>query len=383
MTARAAPDVVVIGAGIAGLSVAWGLAQRGAQVVVIDPAPGMGCGASGAAAGVLAPPIGRRGGRPWGCLEHAAWDAWPAWARALEAVAGHPVGWRPCGLVRLRAQPPRMLRPDQTWYASARACEPTCRGLPDTVGALGSARGGMVDPLAVLAALRSGVHRAGGRVVTDSVTTLAWHPDGRVVVTTAGGAGYVAPRTIVAAGVATPGLLWRLRIPLRVQRDAGATLDLDRVGGPTRVVGAGTITLATGADGSVVVTGARWGDGPPRLTLARQQALQHAAAAVLGAAGVVRAARCGVRVRGAPHPMIGSVAGDALAIVTGLGGQGYLLAPLLDRLVETTRLILPVGADAPDDSASPAAPGGADAPDSASPMERSAADGDPASPAAR
>ena len=48
-----APDVVVIGAGVIGLAIAWRLAQRGAAVAVFDKGEA-GAGASHAAAGMLA-----------------------------------------------------------------------------------------------------------------------------------------------------------------------------------------------------------------------------------------------------------------------------------------------------------------------------------------
>ena len=49
-------DVTVLGAGIFGLSIAWALANRGAQVRVIDPF-GVGAGASGGLVGALSPHV--------------------------------------------------------------------------------------------------------------------------------------------------------------------------------------------------------------------------------------------------------------------------------------------------------------------------------------
>ena len=43
---RTAPDVVIVGAGVVGLSIAFHLTQRGASVTVFDRA-GIGAGASG------------------------------------------------------------------------------------------------------------------------------------------------------------------------------------------------------------------------------------------------------------------------------------------------------------------------------------------------
>ena len=80
----ATPDVIVVGGGIIGLSTAWQLQRDGAEVVVVDPAPGT--GASHAAAGMLAPIHEAY----WGeshilRLNLAASQAWPAFADALGA----------------------------------------------------------------------------------------------------------------------------------------------------------------------------------------------------------------------------------------------------------------------------------------------------------
>ncbi|MDA0637770.1 FAD-dependent oxidoreductase [Nonomuraea sp. MCN248] len=78
---------VIVGGGIVGLSIAWRLARRGREVVVVDPSPAT--GASYAAAGMLAPisevtyteePLLRLGA--------ASLRRWPAFAAALAADAG-------------------------------------------------------------------------------------------------------------------------------------------------------------------------------------------------------------------------------------------------------------------------------------------------------
>src|SRR5438045_1777350 len=48
-------DAVVIGAGLIGLACAWRARRRGLSVLVVDRAAELGAGASGVAAGMLAP----------------------------------------------------------------------------------------------------------------------------------------------------------------------------------------------------------------------------------------------------------------------------------------------------------------------------------------
>lgn len=80
------PDVIIVGGGIVGLSAAWRLLQDGAEVVVLDPAPGT--GASHAAAGMLAPIHEAYWGESHILeLNLAASQAWPAFADSLGADA--------------------------------------------------------------------------------------------------------------------------------------------------------------------------------------------------------------------------------------------------------------------------------------------------------
>jgi glycine oxidase len=90
------PDVVVIGGGVIGLSIAWQASLAGLAVAVVDPDPGS--GSSNVAAGMLAPVTEAR----WGEEELlelglASSRAWPHFAAALEETTGLDVGYRDCG----------------------------------------------------------------------------------------------------------------------------------------------------------------------------------------------------------------------------------------------------------------------------------------------
>ncbi|WP_084629395.1 glycine oxidase ThiO [Patulibacter americanus] len=83
-----APDVLVVGAGLAGLPVAWELVRRGATVRIVDRAtPGQ--ATSRVAAGMLAPVTEAEPDDPDHLLlGTAAVERWPAFAAGLEDASG-------------------------------------------------------------------------------------------------------------------------------------------------------------------------------------------------------------------------------------------------------------------------------------------------------
>jgi glycine oxidase len=93
---EAAPDVVVLGGGVIGLSIAWRARQRGLTVEVVDDAPGR--GASWAAAGLIAPVTEVHHGEE-ALLDLAADSArrYPDFIEELEEAAGRPAGYRRSG----------------------------------------------------------------------------------------------------------------------------------------------------------------------------------------------------------------------------------------------------------------------------------------------
>ncbi len=93
------PDVVVVGGGVIGLSIAWRLTQRGARVTVVDPAPGT--GASHTAAGMLAPVTELRyEGRELLALNLESARRYPDFVAELEAESGRSAGYRTSGTVQ-------------------------------------------------------------------------------------------------------------------------------------------------------------------------------------------------------------------------------------------------------------------------------------------
>ncbi len=97
-------DVLIIGGGVIGLSLAWDLAQHGRQVQVIDSGePGK--EASWAGAGILPPTSWKAALHPYDQLRALSSELHPLWAAALSKQTGIDTGYRTCGGIYLARTP--------------------------------------------------------------------------------------------------------------------------------------------------------------------------------------------------------------------------------------------------------------------------------------
>lgn len=100
MHERTTSDVLVVGGGVIGLSIAWRAAQRGLSVTVLDPSPGS--GASHYAAGMLAPVTEvHYGEESLLALNLASARRYPSFVAELEEASGTTVGYRECGTLAI------------------------------------------------------------------------------------------------------------------------------------------------------------------------------------------------------------------------------------------------------------------------------------------
>lgn len=95
------PDVIVIGGGVIGLSIAWELAGQGLSVRVLEQSM-LGREASWAGAGMLPPGNFRLARTPEARLRGATNDLWPDWSASLKSSTGIDNGFLRCGGVEAR-----------------------------------------------------------------------------------------------------------------------------------------------------------------------------------------------------------------------------------------------------------------------------------------
>lgn len=176
-------DVVVVGAGLQGASVALRLAQAGTRVTVLERAV-PGAEASSAAGGILSPGVEAVEPGPFHALCLASLARYAAFAREVEAASGLAVGYRGGGTLEvafddahaalLAARAERLgkagLPVEVLDDAAVRALEP---GLSRTArGALFFRDEASVDPRLLGRAVYIAAARAGARFLTGQVRRI-------------------------------------------------------------------------------------------------------------------------------------------------------------------------------------------------------------------
>ena len=341
-------DAVVIGAGLIGLASAWSAARRGLSVLVVERADGPGAGASGVAAGMLAPvteaDFGEEAGLALG-LEGRA--RWPAFAARLEERTGRSTGYRESGALVVAADRDDVeelrrlhdlhlsLGLDSKWLTPSR-----CRKLepwlsPRIAGGMLAAGEAQADPRATTLALAEAVDE-----VAYGFEVAAIEHDGERVTGVSGPAGTIdCEQVVVAAGAWSGALAPAGDLPVRPVK--GQILELhtrERGGAPLdRIVRSPRCYLVGRGDGRVVLGGTIEEQGFDTTVTAGgvHRLLEHAWEVMPETDELeLRRAVAGLR-PGTPdnRPIIGPGEPHGLVWATGHWRNGVLLAPLTGEAV--------------------------------------------------
>ncbi|MCM2474520.1 FAD-binding oxidoreductase [Rhizobium sp. CG5] len=235
-------DVAVIGGGLVGISVAYGLAKRNVQSVVLDESDGAIRASRGNFGLVWVQ------GKGLALPAYTGWamravEQWPELAARLIAETGIDVGLTQKGGLYLSRSPeafeqrardlaavqqrfPGDYEFDMLDNAAIRKRVPEIG--PDVVGGSYSPYDGQANPLRLLHALHRGYLARGGRVLSNGGATDIGQRGDKFVVTTPGGQ-VVARRIVLAAGLgnATLGQMLGVGIPVKPVR--GQILVTERV----------------------------------------------------------------------------------------------------------------------------------------------------------
>jgi glycine oxidase len=174
-------DVLVVGGGVIGLSIAWRAAQRGLSVILADPSPGQ--GATHAAAGMLTPVSeAAYAERELFALGRESLRRYPDFTAELTQATGKPTGFRQTGTLQVaydhddlavldelrKLQESFGVQVSQLTARECREAEPMLD--PSVRGGLLAPDDGSVDPRQLAIALLAGAEQAGARLVRQPVT---------------------------------------------------------------------------------------------------------------------------------------------------------------------------------------------------------------------
>ena len=217
-------DAVIIGAGLVGLACAWSASRRGLSVLVLERADAGGAGASGVAAGMLAPVTEADFGEEAAlrlCL--AARERWPAFAARLEEETGRSTGFRESGALVVAADRDdveelrrlydlhRSLGLDTEWLtpSAARGVEPSLS--PRIAGGLLAEGDAQADPQATVLALAA----AAGEIAYGHEVHKIQHDGERVTGVSTSHGTISCDRVVVAAGAWSAALAPAAALPVR------------------------------------------------------------------------------------------------------------------------------------------------------------------------
>jgi glycine oxidase len=354
------PDVVVIGGGIVGSSIALRLAEAGLSVSVYDRGE-PGAEASSAAAGMIAPQSEKAELEAFSVLSWESHSLYPRFVSEIEDMSGRHVGYRRDGtlLVALdedQAGELEQIRRDE-------ACErhrPSAHTPADTgfrierltVADLGRHVAGLGDPVldaqflpadhwvdnerltaaAIEAARRRGVVFHAGKAVRSLAA-----PNGRLESIEAGGERVCAGEFVLAAGCWSGVLAASIGLDIPTVPCRGQMLEFELTSPLPMVVRAGHHYLVPRASGRVLVgTTAEYVGFQKSVTADGMASILQGALRLAPFLGEARFCRAwaGLRPDTADHlPVLGRSGVQGLTLATGHFRNGILLAPITAKFI--------------------------------------------------
>jgi glycine oxidase len=342
-------DVLIVGGGIIGCSIAWRLAQAGMKVTVLDRSE-PGAEASSAAAGMLAPLGERVEPRTFAELCVASRSLYPRFAAEIEEASGHHVGYRSDGslLVALNEElEEELTEVHRTQTAQGFTLHPLTAAEVHAraVGLSPQVRSGLfvpddhwVDNERLMRALLTACQRAGVRFEAE-MAVHKFHTKGDHIesVIAGSGASFAAKTYVLAAGCWSGEIARELGSPLSVTPCCGQMMEFEAPRELPFVVRAGIHYLVPRPERRLLVgTTAEYTGFEKAVTAKGLLSILAGAVRLAPHASEFRFLRAwaGLRPDTADHlPILGYGEMANLVFATGHFRNGILLAPVTAEII--------------------------------------------------
>ncbi|HEV7235871.1 MAG TPA: glycine oxidase ThiO [Ktedonobacteraceae bacterium] len=263
---QASTDVIIVGGGVIGCSIAYYLRKAGVEVIVLEQGD-IGAQASSAAAGLLAPLGSLSGPGPFADLLLASWSMFPTLMAELEDVSGIRMEYARTGALRVVRNPKssaNLRKRMQEWQPlglqmywlsgdEARQREPLLA--PDICAAIYAPEESQVKAPLVVKAFAKAAEKMGAKLYSQSeVLGVRREHDTITGVYTTQGETIACNHLVIASGAwAAESGIW-LNLPLPVTPQRGQILTLRQPTPPLRhIIFGEAIYLAPKFDKTVVV----------------------------------------------------------------------------------------------------------------------------------
>jgi glycine oxidase len=342
-------DVIIVGGGVIGCSIAWKLANSGLKVTVLERGR-VGCEASRAAAGMLSPQGESQTPGPFFdlCLRSRA--LWRSFAEELNDASGVDVEYKDEGtlFVVLEGEDEEKTTKWVTWQLEAglplehvsadeiRRIEPAVTEAATRAVFLPDEH--QVDNRRVMDALEVAIKRAGVEVIEGAEVTALISDQGKITGVVSGGQNLDAGIVIVAAGTWSSSLLEPLGVNVKIVPVRGQMIAVKGAANPIkRVLHSSGAYLVPRRDGRILIGATVEHEGFRKsVSVGGVHTLLDAGLALvpsLEAFDVIES-WAGLRPDTEDHqPIIGPTGITNLLLATGHFRNGILLAPITAELL--------------------------------------------------
>ncbi len=341
-------DIVIIGGGIIGCSIAYYLCKAGLEVTVLERGE-IGGQASGAAAGLLAPlgPLGGPG--PYADLLLASFALFPELVVELEAVSGIQLGYERTGALRIVRNPKRIVRLQKHlaewqplglrmhWLSGdeARQLEPLLA--PDICAAIYAPEESQINAAHLVQAFAVGARKLGAQIYDHTPVASIQHQAGRVTGVQMGqGDSISCSHLVITAGAWAAQVTAGLDVIVPIRPLAGQMLALQNVGLQHIIFGEAAYVIPRGDE--VLVGATREEAGfVAQTTTEGQDWLHNVACKLVPALSVstIRRSWAGLRPSTPDtRPVLGPIPGwSNMLLASGHNSVGIALSPLTGQLI--------------------------------------------------